>query len=84
MSHVREPSSSRMNDACERGRSSAAAAIQPASPLSLPLSSPPQLRRCRKLVTLCHCYSSSSFVCALSPSQARLPAMAINASFATS
>ncbi|QHO01792.1 uncharacterized protein DS421_13g418200 [Arachis hypogaea] len=65
MSHAREPSSSRVKDACERGRNRATAAIQPTLPLS-PLSSSPQARR------------------PLSPSQARLPASAINSSFAVS
>ncbi|XP_020995921.1 uncharacterized protein LOC107483805 isoform X3 [Arachis duranensis] len=53
MSHAREPSSSKVKDARERGRSRAAAAIQPASPL-LSLSLPPQARRRHKLITLCH------------------------------
>ncbi|XP_072091500.1 uncharacterized protein [Arachis hypogaea] len=53
MSHAREPSSLKVKDARERGRSRAAAAIQPASPL-LSLSLPPQARRRHKLVMLCH------------------------------
>ncbi|QHN92321.1 uncharacterized protein LOC107608333 [Arachis ipaensis] len=44
MSHAREPSSLRVKDAHEKGRSRTAAAVQPASSLS-PFSSPPQAPR---------------------------------------